>query len=82
MPSQSDVYINFFAIDHRTPPCAIQENAPVGTKNGRNVGTTKGLRAGEQAECERAQHEHRAGLYIGYPCSAREVFAKSKNREW
>ena len=38
--------------------------------------------AREQAECERARHEDRVGLYVGYPCWAREAFAKGKNREW
>jgi hypothetical protein len=34
----------------------------------------------EEVECERAQHEDPTAAYAGYPCWAREVFGRSKNR--
>jgi hypothetical protein len=34
----------------------------------------------EEIECERARHEDPTGLYAGYPCWAREAFAKGSNR--
>jgi hypothetical protein len=34
----------------------------------------------QQVECERARHEDPAGVYRGFPCSAREAFGAGSNR--
>lgn len=34
----------------------------------------------QEVECERARHEDPTGAYAEYPCWAREVFGRARNR--